>query len=227
MKGFVREIFTSVQGEGIRVGQRQSFVRLLGCNLTCHYCDTPEAQKKKGPFIYRGKKLDNPVEVDALIDMILESEVAITGGEPLLQLDFLKSLCEALKNLGKIVYLDTNGTLPDSLKQLIEYADIIALDFKIPSATGMPQFWREHEQCLKIASIREVFVKIVINEKILPEELDKTCDIISGIDRRIPLVIQPVFGVAILNILDIQKKALSQLKDVRIIPQLHKYLGLK
>jgi len=226
MTGFVGEIYASIQGEGIKVGQRQTFVRFLGCNLSCNYCDTPESQKMYGPFIYQGKTFENPVSIDFLIDKIQEDEVAITGGEPLLQIDFLVGLCKRLKKSIKRVYLDTNATLPDQLKRVIDYVDMISLDFKIPTATGRPKLWDEHENCLKVAVKRDVFVKIVINENVLPGEIEKACDIITRIDSSIPLVIQPVYGRSIPNILDIQSKALARLMDVRIIPQVHKYLNL-
>lgn len=226
MRGFVREVFTSIQGEGIRVGQRQTFVRLYGCNLRCQYCDTPETQKNTGPFFYQGKTLKNPVGVHSVIDKISERVVAVTGGEPLVQPDFLNELCVNIKDSGKEIYLDTNGTLPDKLQQVIQYIDTIALDFKIPSATRVPQLWEQHEQCLIIASTKNVFVKIIIDENISQDELEKTCAIITSVDTSIPLVLQPVFGHTIPGILDIQQKLLTRLDDVRIIPQIHKYLGL-
>ncbi len=227
MKGFVREIFTSIQGEGIKVGQRQTFIRFLGCNLACEYCDTPEAQKPRGPFICGRKRFKNPIDADLLVNKIDASVVAITGGEPLLQPAFLEILCKKLKDIGKKTYLDTNGSLPEAFTKVIRYVDTVALDFKIPTATSGPQLWKEHQKCLSIASIKEVFVKIVINGKILPQELNKTCAIIEEVDKNIPLIIQPVFGCSIPNILELQKKALKRLKDVRIIPQIHKYLGLQ
>jgi len=226
MSGFVRELFTSIQGEGIKVGQRQTFVRLLGCNLSCKYCDTPEAQKTEGPFIYQGATSENPVDINMIIDKVIEPEVAITGGEPLLQIDFLKFLCSRFKNIERKIYLDTNGTLPGALKQIIEYIDTVALDFKIPSATGGNSFWNEHEKCLGIASAKEVFVKIVIDENLSTDELMISCDIIKNVNKNIPLVIQPVFGRSVSDLLKIQKTALSVLADVRIIPQIHKYLNL-
>jgi len=226
VKGFIREIFTSIQGEGLRIGQRMTFVRFLGCNVSCSYCDTKEAQRMEGPFIYEGQISKNPVDVDFLLDKIEEKHVAITGGEPLLQIYFLHEICDRLKNLKKSLYLDTNGSLPDNLQQVVDYFDTICLDFKIPSATGCPKLWPEHEKSLSIAAQKNVFVKIVINDNFLPGELDSTCAIIARVNKSVPLVIQPVFGSTIPNILELQKKALDVLDDVRVIPQIHKYLYL-
>lgn len=227
MAGYLREIFTSIQGEGIRVGQRMTFVRFLGCNLSCNYCDVPECQKRYGPFIFNLKTFNNPVEISFVIDKITEKIVAMTGGEPLLQPLFLLQLCEDLKKQGKIIYLETNGTLPGALEMVLKHIDIIALDFKIPTATGRPGMWKKHEEMLHIASKKDIFVKMVINENLIPRELDMVLSIIEKIDKNIPLIIQPVFGRTIPNLLDIQKKALQRLGDVRIIPQVHKYLRLQ
>ena len=226
MTGYIREIFTSVQGEGVKLGKRQTFIRFLGCNLSCNYCDTPEAQTQKGPFIYAGKILQNPITVDNLIDEMDADEVAITGGEPLLQMDFLEELCKRILDFGKSIYLDTNGTLPEELGKVITYLDTVSLDFKIPTATGRPKLWDEHAACLEIAAQKKVFVKMVVNDNLLPQELDTACGIIKRVDPDITLVLQPVSNTTIPNILDIQKTALGMLKDVRIIPQVHKFLGL-
>ena len=225
MRGYVRELFTSVQGEGIKLGKRQTFIRFLGCNLSCNYCDTPDTQTKEGPFVYAGKILQNPVTVDLLLDKLDADEISITGGEPLLQMEFLEELCERMIGLDKNIYLDTNGTLPDELSKIIKYIDTVSLDFKIPTATGRPRLWDEHASCLKIAAQKTVYVKMVINENLLPQELDMACNIIKKVDTDIILVLQPISNCVIPNILDIQKTALGILKDVRIIPQVHKYLG--
>lgn len=227
MKGYVKELFTSIQGEGIKVGQRQTFVRFLGCNLSCHYCDTPEAQKKEGHFVYRDSQFENPIDVDFLLGKITEEVVAITGGEPLLQTEFLLELCREINKRNMRIYLDTNATLPHELEKVINYMSTVALDFKIPTATGERGFWSEHEQCLRIAALKDVFVKMVINRNVSMREIDLVCNIIQGVCNSIPLVIQPVFNEHISSLLEIQERALHKLTDVRIIPQVHKYLGLR
>lgn len=227
MKGFVREAFTSIQGEGLHVGMRMSFIRFYGCNLSCEYCDTRESQQKDGPFLHEGIGYKNPVEQDFLIERTSGLHVVITGGEPLLQIDFLRELCTRLLSRGKSLHLETNGSLPEELSAVAALFNSICLDFKIPSATGLSEMWKEHERCLIVARQCDVFVKIVINNELTPVELRTACEIISRVDRNIPLVIQPVFGEQITNILELQKKALDYLSDVRIIPQIHKYLKLQ
>lgn len=204
-----------------------TFVRFSGCNLSCRYCDTPETQKRKGPLNCRGRVFQNPVSVASLIDLVIEDEVAITGGEPLLQAGFLSEFCARLKTRRKLVYLDTNGTRPDELARIIGHVDWVALDIKVPTATGQPGRWKNTERSLRIANLRNVFVKLVVNEKLLPRELARAVSIIAKVDPSIPLVIQPVFGSDPTCLLSYQAAARKHLKEVRIIPQVHKYLNLK
>ncbi len=226
VKGYVREVFTSIQGEGIEVGKRQTFVRFLGCNLSCHYCDTPLTQNMDGPFICNKKKYHNQIDVEFLLRTIHEPYVAITGGEPLMQIDFLKILLKQLKKRKHTLYLDTNATLPRALKEIVRYVDLFCLDFKIPSATRQTALWDVHRQCLAIASAKNVFVKIVITKNVRGRELEMVYHIIETVRPSIPLVIQPVFNERIPNIVEIQRTARARLSDVRIIPQVHKYLAV-
>lgn len=227
MNGFLHEIFTSVQGEGLLIGQRMSFVRLLGCNLHCRYCDSPEARQRQGPCRCGDGSIENPVGVDVILDKITEGKVAVTGGEPLLQVDFLQELCVRLMEQDKFLYLETNGSLPEALSRVIDGFDTVCLDFKIPSATGQGPLWAAHERSLRVAAARDVFVKAVITQDVRAEELSTVCGIVARIDPKIPLVLQPVFGETVTGLLALQAAALESLRDVRVIPQVHKYLGLR
>jgi len=237
---FIYEIFASIQGEGLYCGQRQTFVRFAGCNLACDYCDTPAARQERPPTCLvetlpasgRIEEIANPIGVEDVVSRCRElgrSVVSITGGEPLAQADFLASLMAGLKSEGFVNHLETNGTLHRELARVVKWADVIAMDMKLPSAAG-DEHWDEHSRFLENASGTEVFVKVVVSANTTEDEIRHCCEIIAPVDRRIPLVIQPVSGGEAAPgelLMRLQDAALQTLADVRVIPQCHKMLGLR
>ncbi|MGI6629025.1 MAG: 7-carboxy-7-deazaguanine synthase QueE [Bacillota bacterium] len=243
METEIQEIFSSIQGEGIYVGVRQIFLRFVGCNLSCTYCDTRETQiKGKDMFCIEIEpgtgKLEyypNPVSVDELkrIIMPLKPEIhhslSLTGGEPLLQVDFLYEFLPRWKRICP-VFLETNGTLTQSLRKLLPLIDIISMDIKLPSATGL-DLWKKHEEFLKIAKEKEIYVKTVLTVDTIKEELAQVVRIIERVDPSIPLVLQPVTPVGGVKemtpdkVIKIQDYCSTVLKKVRVIPQTHKIIN--
>ncbi len=226
-KGWISEIFTSIQGEGIYVGRRQAFIRLAGCRLRCRYCDTKYAQVSPAHFRFEGASFANPVEAAFVADLVQEREVSITGGEPLEQPDFLVDILKHLKRRFKTIYLETNGTRTLVLPRILPYIDVVSVDFKIPSVTGRRPFWKEHERFLRACRKNDCFVKVVAGKRMKLSELKRVVAIINRVDRRIPLVLQPIWGKGVRELMPFQEYALCTLNDVRIIPQMHKYLKLK
>lgn len=98
----VVNIFPTLQGEGPFAGYPAVFIRLSGCNLACHFCDTEFEQ-----FAPRGLA-EILAEVTALAGST-HRLVVITGGEPLRQ--NIAPLCEALLAAGLQVQIETNGTI--------------------------------------------------------------------------------------------------------------------
>ena len=97
----VNEIFYSVQGEGLHAGEAAVFIRLSGCNLRCHFCDT---RHNDGKFMTASEICD-------AVEKYTEygcSLLVITGGEPTLQLD--NDLVGSLQDMGFYVAIETNGT---------------------------------------------------------------------------------------------------------------------
>ncbi len=229
MTAKILEVFRSIQGEGPYAGTAQVFVRFFECNMHCVWCDTPASigdTSRKYQDI-QGKDLLRQIE--SLYDGC--HSVSITGGEPLLQQDFLRAFCPALKRARKRAYLDTNGTLPDALKEIIKEIDIIAMDIKLPSSTKQRAYWQEHKDFLKIANRKEVFIKAVVSNETSAEDVLKAAKLVAGIDPGILFILQP-------NYLDMkngiieqcaahQKSCAKILKDVRILPQLHKFLKVR
>ena len=229
MNAKILEIFRSIQGEGKYVGAPQVFVRLFECNMHCVWCDTP-ASIGDGKREYKELSLKDAVtQVNALYDNA--HSVSITGGEPLLQKDFIKDFCHALQREGKKIYLDTNGTLPEALAEIIKDIDIIAMDIKLPSSTQQRAFWPEHKEFLKVARRKEVFVKVVVSLNTLEKEVVKAAKLVSAVDPEILFILQPNYpdmknGI-IEECLGYQKSCAKILKDVRILPQVHKFMKLR
>lgn len=243
------EIFNSIQGEGLYVGERQTFIRFAGCNLACQYCDTPQALTVSKEFkveITPGKrdfkKFKNPATVPQLVEFVSSFEkpkgvnhsICLTGGEPLLQVDFLKNFIPELrKEISLPIYLETNGVLPDHLSEVIDLVEIVSFDVKLPSATGLSPYWKEHKKALEIAYMKEVFVKIVFSRESKAKEMDEAVSLIAEVDQKIPLVLQPVTPHGPIKhrpnpdqILAFQAIAKRKLKNVRVIPQVHKIFGV-
>jgi 7-carboxy-7-deazaguanine synthase len=99
----ITEIFHSLQGEAQFAGMPTVFVRLTGCPLRCHYCDTA--------YAFTGGEWQTLPEIMARVADFGTRDVCVTGGEPLAQrncADLLVALCDA----GYRVSLETSGALP-------------------------------------------------------------------------------------------------------------------
>ncbi|MDO8681897.1 MAG: 7-carboxy-7-deazaguanine synthase QueE [Armatimonadota bacterium] len=248
---YISEIFSSIQGEGVYVGVRQVFVRFAGCNLSCDYCDTPASgfdhpescAVQIAPGERRFKELPNPLDVPttlaAIINIELESpghhSVSLTGGEPLMQAPFLAELCPELRKSDLRAYLESNGTLVDALSDALPHIDIVAMDFKLESATGIKPATEMHREFLAaaVAAGKDVFVKAIVTSSTAEEEIEECAAVIALAGRRIPLIIQPVTSTNAnvqspfaAQIMRLQVAASRILDDVRVIPQCHKMLGL-
>jgi organic radical activating enzyme len=243
--GFVAEIFTSFQGEGARVGERHLFVRLAGCNIRCRYCDTPDSLERTPRCrVDRGaggeEWLDNPLASDTLRQLI-EAEIAreatidavsITGGEPLVQASFLAEVLGG-SPLSVPVLLETNGMLPKQLALVLDRIDVVSMDVKPPSNTAERAFWEEHEAFLRLASSREVYVKVLVDSGTDPTEVERAAALLAAAAPHALLFLQPVSraggGVDITapELENFHRLARARVGGVRVLPQTHKMLGIQ
>ena len=222
-KGKITEVFSSVQGEGLYFGEEQIFVRFFGCNLKCKFCDTPLDRFTE----YEPEELLQELKLYKNGDCT----VAFTGGEPLLQKYFLKAILKLTKKEGYKNYLETNGVLHSALEDVIDYLDIVAMDLKLPSSTGLKDFWHHHRRFLEVASKKEVFLKMVICQSTNEEDLREGLRLIKEVNKALILVLQP----NTYEDSDPMREKLELFKDIArdnhitacIIPQLHKRIGIK
>ena len=224
-RGKINDIFVSIQGEGKYLGQEQCFIRFYGCNLNCDFCDTK---------LYDFKEYTSGELIDKLKEIIGQKNIktiSITGGEPLLQRDFLLEFLPKLKAEGFNNYLETNGVLYDELFDIIDYVDIVSMDIKLPSSTKQKSFWLEHKKFLDTAKDKDVFVKSIICLDTILGDFKKAVSLVSQINPEITFVLQPNSNHLGRNLADklqeFRKWAKDHLSDVRVIPQLHKALGVK
>jgi len=150
---FVTEIFRSIQGESTYAGLPCIFVRLTGCNLRCHWCDTSYA-------FYGGTKM----AVDEVLARVRELSgsssgvlVELTGGEPLLQPECVP-LAERLLAAGHTVLIETSG---ERLVGALPREVVKIVDVKCPDSGEGGSFRLENLQALD----RKDEIKFVISSR--------------------------------------------------------------
>jgi 7-carboxy-7-deazaguanine synthase len=244
-RGYISEVFGSFQGEGPHVGERHVFVRLCSCGLGCAYCDTgyarvrqPYARIEQGPG---GKdvKLPNPLSVDEVARAVLAQEahpgfnraLCITGGEPLEQPRFVRALLEALGGRFKVI-LETNGTLTGAFRTVGPFIDTVSMDIKLPSATGLAPMWRKHGSFMDACRGKELVVKVVVAGGTPVQEVARAAKLVGRKAGDAVFVIQPMSlkggqKISGHRLLEYYAEAAIYLKYVRVIPQMHRYMGVR
>ncbi len=241
-RGYVSEIFASFQGEGLHVGRRHLFLRLAGCHLRCRYCDTPDSLERTQELqvhLADGtiRRAENPVTSTALLAYaapLLQTGaldgMAITGGEPLLQSDFLAELLEDGR-WPQPRLLETSGTNPEKLHAVLRVVDVVSMDIKLPSNTGEPPFWDTHREFLALAGER-AYVKVLVDDATAPADVEQAARLVGEMIS-IPFFLQPITtssGHAAINAATLERFfaiAKDHVADVRVLPQTHKMLGVR
>lgn len=121
------ESFGAVDGPGIRF-----VVFFQGCALRCKYCHNRDTWPINAGMEYGADELIAKINRYKNYFTVSGGGVTLSGGEPLLQQDFLLELLPKLKKLGIHIAIDTSGSFPitDKIKKIIEIADLFLLDIK-------------------------------------------------------------------------------------------------
>jgi organic radical activating enzyme len=245
-----------VQGEGPHLGQSTLFVRFGECDLRCRWCDSPHtwlAAKECRVALRRGggahRVLPNPVAIEDAIaacealDLPAHRFVSLTGGEPLLQPEAVAALARGLRGRGPRILLETHGAAAEALERVIDAIDVVSMDWKLasdvrrasdPRHGAAPPFHAAHERFLRVARrAPEVVVKLVLTPDSEDAELDEAAARIAGVDPGVTVVLQPVtpFGgvrqaPGAERLLAVFLRLSRTLRDVRLIPQTHKQIGV-
>lgn len=161
-----------------------------GCNFRCPFCHNAllVTELAQAPVIPEEEVLAHLEKKRRLLD-----GVAVTGGEPLLQKD-LPAFLEKLKQMGYPVKLDTNGSFPDRLKELVKagLADYVAVDIKncpekYAETVGVPDFdltpVRETVDFLLSGAVDYEFRTTVVRAFHTAEDIEKAAAWIRGARR--------------------------------------------
>lgn len=197
------EIFHSIQGEGLMMGVPTTFVRTVGCNLRCAWCDTQYSMDG-------GEEMS----VDEIMDHIGDvKHVCVTGGEPMLQPE-MPELLRRLVAAGKQVVLETNGSVdlsdvPDDPLMLI------SMDIKCPSSGMTEKMLMSNFRYL----LKKDQLKFIVEDD---ADFDFALEILRENPVDTNVIFGPVGGTVKLEWL--VGRVLESGIDARVLPQLHKII---
>ncbi|MEA3254753.1 MAG: 7-carboxy-7-deazaguanine synthase QueE [Candidatus Altiarchaeota archaeon] len=199
----VNEVYASIQGEGILLGTPMNFIRFCRCNLSCSWCDTDFEEGVEMDVEEILKELDEKV-----------GWVSLTGGEPMLEED-LVYLIKRLREENFKILLETNGTLFN--EEVFMLCDFLSMDLKGPSS-GNEGFSEEaFAYCLSnpVKSQLKVVIQddddLIFFNRVYSEEYNNW-------------VLQPEWKS--MKELD-YKRIMEEFPRVRVIPQIHRLMGVR
>lgn len=235
MKVRLYEIFTSIEGEGILYGTKTLFIRLAGCPFNCFYCDTKDALPMNS-----GKEY-SIAQAKQIIKKNLKQntyKVNFTGGDPLAQSAALVELAKYVKEKKIPTYLESSCYDWKRFAEVLPHIDLIKIEFKTVESGFVDikhysKLLENELECLKLAkkSGKTTFIKIVISSKTQLSEFKKLLKQIFKIitpNEIAGFIIQPSYGIlepSLNQLLGFYDSVYYYYNQVRIIPQLHKFIG--
>ena len=201
----ITEIFYSLQGESRNVGLPTVFIRLTGCPLRCHYCDTA--------YAFSGGDWMTVSQILEKVKKYKTRHVTVTGGEPLAQKN-CNTLLTRLCDLGYDVSLETSGAIAVNE---VDKRVVKVLDIKTPASGEEDrnilenlEFVTEQDQvkCVICDENDYQWSRQIINE----HQLTNRCEVLFS----------PAYGM--LDAVTLADWILRDQLNVRFQIQLHKYL---
>ena len=165
----INEIFWSFQGEGLRVGVPSVFLRFAGCSVQCPYCDSKDSWKSDAGASMSIEEILSEIEKHK--KKYPQSQVVITGGEPLEQ--DLSEITKALKKKNNFLSIETNG---------VHFQDL-PIDWWTVSPKDVTDYFI-HEDLLKKTNE----IKLIVNKSLTIDVIKRTR---SMVPVSVPIFLQP------------------------------------
>lgn len=213
MKLKVVEKFVSINGEGLLCGQLAVFIRFLGCNLKCSYCDTSWANEKNVAYEYMSIE-----EIYSYIKSTKVKNITLTGGEPLLQQGIIELIERLSKDKELHVEIETNGSVLLQEFFKIENPPSFTMDYKLPSSNMESSMELNNFKYLT----KKDTVKFVSGSVDDLEKVKYIIDKFNLIDKT-NVYVSPVFGeISLDSIVEFMKE--NSMNGVTLQVQLHKII---
>ena len=213
----ISEIFSSIDGESKRAGELATFVRTVGCNLRCKYCDSKYTWEKDST----SKQMTVQEIVDRCNELGLQN-ITFTGGEPLLQKD-ADELIMTLANEGFNVSIETNGAVDFTTREwfINNTPNVwICADYKMP-------FSGATDKMLPLSTFAKLRPQDVLKMVVAESDLPTALEVIKGVRNggsECQFYLSPVFNeIEPKKIVEFMQKHRLQYKT-RVQLQLHKFI---
>ena len=245
-KTIITQIIPTVQGEGPSVGTPVLLIRMGNCNLECEWCDTkwsntlklkdikkfnPKAKKVSLPIIVDETNIDNFINYinDQFLSKFAITTILLTGGEPLMNKEFVGSLIynkvSNLKNVTKIE-IETNGTLlNDKTDYMLFYHWDKTIQINISPKLD-PSYYRS-DKIKTIDDIIELFNnnRLISTDKIVeksPTTITWKFVYSKADEESIEKFIKEVPNVSLINIMPLTPDYLNYEKEIDFLEDFRK-----
>ena len=165
----------TVDGPGVRC-----VVFMQGCPLRCACCHNPDTWDFSG-----GEETDTDALVQKIVrfkSYIRNGGVTVSGGEPLMQAEFVAELFRKLKTLGIHTALDTSGCVWNAeVEKLLEYTDLVLLDYKYADADGYLKYTKCRQSSVDafLEKLEERNIPTWIRRVIIPKLNDDEASVLQ------------------------------------------------
>jgi 7-carboxy-7-deazaguanine synthase len=208
----VNEVFYTIQGEGLAMGQPTVFVRTTGCHLRCTWCDTTYS-------FYEGEEVSLP-DLLRRVEAFPVRRLCLTGGEPLLQKDAV-DFVRALLGRGYEVVVETSGSLSVAPLAALQPRGRLCLsvDVKAPGSA-----MHEHNDWGSLALLEpHDQLKLVVADE---ADYQYARDVLRtrARDCKAEVILQACWQEGRSNLRWLAERVLKDGLDVRVGTQLHKHV---
>lgn len=189
----INSIFLASEGEGVRIGLPQVFVRFQGCSIGCENCDTKESWEFGQDYSMNFEDVVQQIQQHSHGQFAQIKNVSITGGDPLhpKHVPGVIKLAKRLKSLGYEINLEASGSRV--VDEVFDLVDFISFDFKTPS-TGVKTPVSQLEKLIVNYSSKYQIKSVVYDKKDYEASFEIFMALSNKLSQKINWIVTPCFN---------------------------------